>query len=113
MSKAGKIIPTIKSILIIALAILAIYQVGQLWLVNLTNRNFVLYLQSMFAPSAPDGHRAFAQPYRIISGDGNGIFEIKYSGIAESEEWIFGEEKINEILRNGEFRAGGNARLEI
>ncbi|MCL2577488.1 MAG: hypothetical protein FWE27_05500 [Defluviitaleaceae bacterium] len=107
-----KIIPTIKSILIISLAILAIYQVGRLWLVNLTNRNFVLYLQARFPPSAPDGQSAFAQPFRIISGNGNGIFDIRYSEIANSEEWVFGEEIINEILRSGEFQSDSAATFE-
>lgn len=92
--------------MIIALAVLAVYQVGQLWLVNLTNGNFGLYLQARFPPSAPDGQSAFAQPFRIVSGAGDGLFVIRYGGIAASEEWAFGEEAINAALRNGEFVAG-------
>jgi len=107
-----KIIPAFKSFLIIALAMIAVYQVGQLWLVNLTNRNFVLYLQARFPPSAPDGQSAFAQPYRIISGAGDGIFDIQYSGIADSNKWDVGDEIIREILRKGEFQSDSRVTFE-
>ena len=104
-----------KSICIIALAVLAIYQVSQLWFVNLTNRNFFLYLEARFPPAVPDGQRAWAQPYRIIYGAGNSVFNIRYSRIANSYAWAYGENALDAILRNGSFvgsSAIDNARLQ-
>lgn len=96
-----KFSPTIKSVLIIALAMLAVFQVSHLWLVNFTNRNFFLYLQARFPPTAPDGASAFAQPFRIISGVGDGRFDMRYSDIAGSDEWEFGKLAVNSILQSG------------
>jgi hypothetical protein len=67
----------------------------------LTNRNFFLYLQARFPSAVPDGQSAFAQPYRIVRGAGDGAFEIIYGGIAESEEWLYGENVLDAILQNG------------
>ncbi|MCL1884866.1 MAG: hypothetical protein FWF81_14065 [Defluviitaleaceae bacterium] len=96
-----KAIPTIKSIVILALAALAIFQVSRLWLVNITNRNFFLYLQARFPPAAPDGQSAFAQPFRIFTSAGDGLFEVRYSGIFDSDEWAFGEQALRAVLQNG------------
>ncbi|MCL1862499.1 MAG: hypothetical protein FWF78_02915 [Defluviitaleaceae bacterium] len=100
----NKLIPLIKSTLILALAALAVFQVYRLWLVDLTNRNFGLYLQARFPPAAPDGQGAFARPYRVISGAGDGAFLVIYSGIEESEEWAFGERALDAVLHRGVFR---------
>jgi hypothetical protein len=97
------IFATLKSILILALAALAVFQVSQLWLVNFTNRNFFLYLQARFPPSAPDGQSAFAQPFRIVSGAGDGLFSIRYSEIADSNEWLFSTSVLDAILQHGVF----------
>jgi len=91
---------TVKSIIILALAALAVYQVSRLWLVELMDGNFFFYLQARFPQAVPDGQSAFTRPYRIVSGDGE-IFEIRYSGIGGSEEWIFGENAIRAVLRDG------------
>lgn len=104
----SKILPTIKSVFILALAVLAVFQVSQLWLVNLTNRNFFMYLQARFPPAVPDGQSAFARPFRIISGAGDGLFEIRYSAIADSQEWVFGETALYAVLRSGEFAGETN-----
>ena len=92
-----------KSICIVALAVLAIYQISQLWFVNLTNRNFFLYLEARFPPAVPAGESAWAQPFRIIYGAGDGRFNIRYNGIANSNAWGFGENALDAILRNGNF----------
>ncbi|MCL2456078.1 MAG: hypothetical protein FWD19_00845 [Defluviitaleaceae bacterium] len=94
-----KILPLAKSFFILSLAALAVFQVNQLWLVNLTNRNFFIYLQARFAPAAPDGQNAFARPFRIISGAGDGHFRVRYSEIAGSDEWFFCEEILQTLLR--------------
>jgi len=101
MSLKERIFASAKSVLILALAALAVFQVGRLWLFDITNRNFFLYLQARFPPSAPDGQQAFARPFRIITGAGDGVFEIMYSGIGESQEWEFGERALAAVLRGG------------
>jgi len=100
-----KFIHPIKSILIIALAVLAVYQVGRLWFVNFTDRHFVMYLEARFPSAAPDGQSAFAQPFRIIYGAGNGRFSMRYSDISDSAEWAFGEAVLGALLNSGEFLA--------
>lgn len=93
-----------KSILIFALAILSVYQVSQLWFINITDRNFILYVTARFAPVAPNGIEEFARPFRIIHGHEN--FSVIYSGISRSTAWTdFGMPIINETLTNGVFLA--------
>jgi len=100
----AKFTPLLKSILILALAALAVFQVHRLWLVDLTNRNFGLYLQARFPPAAPDGQGAFARPFRVISGVGDGAFRVMYSEIEGSDEWVFGERALDAVLQRGTFR---------
>ncbi|MCL2047512.1 MAG: hypothetical protein FWG87_02185 [Defluviitaleaceae bacterium] len=114
MSMRGKLIPTIKSLLIVALAALAIVQVTHLWLSTLTNRSFFIYLQARFAPSAPDGQSEFAKPYRIVYGAGDGLFDIRYSEISQSQEWLFGEAVLKTMLRRGaSYSAERTSQTEI
>ncbi|MCL2839207.1 MAG: hypothetical protein FWE05_00410 [Defluviitaleaceae bacterium] len=98
-----KIISSLKSICIIALAGLAVYQISQLWFVNLTNRNFFLYLEARFPPAVPDGRSAWAQPFRIVYGAGDGRFNIRYSDIETSDAWEFGANTIEAIFHDGHF----------
>ena len=98
-----KIIPHIKSVLIFALAALAVFQVSQLWFVNITDRNFFLYIQARFAPGAPDGHDAFVRPFRVIYGAGDGYFNMRLSRISETDAWDYGEPMISAVLANGHF----------
>ena len=110
-----KAVPVIKSVLILGLAALAIYQVSRLWLFDITNEHFGLYLQARFPPAAPDGQSAFARPFRILGGAGDGRFSVRYSGIEDSDEWAFGETALGAILQNGTFSGvhSGNAFAEI
>ena len=101
--KIQRHIAIIKSLIIISLAALAIYQTSQLWFVNLTNRNFFPYLEARFPPSVPDGRSAWAQPFRIIYGAGDGVFSIRYSGIENSYSWEFGANALDAILNDGSF----------
>jgi len=107
-----KILPITKSFLILALAVLTVFQINQLWLVNLTNRNFLIYLQARFATAAPDGQSVFSTPYRVISGVGDGLFRMMYSGIAQSDEWLFGETALQTVLHSGVFEAK-NSRIDL
>ncbi|MCL2355746.1 MAG: hypothetical protein FWC70_01140 [Defluviitaleaceae bacterium] len=97
-----KTIPAIKSAIILVLAALAVYQVSRLWLVELVDGNFFLYLQARFPNAVPDGQSAFTRPYRIVRGNGD-VFEIRYSGIAASDEWAFGQNALRSVLRSGVF----------
>jgi len=100
-----KIKSIFKSLLIFGLAILTVFQVSQLWFVNITDRNFFLYVQAMLATGAPDGHDAFVRPFRIVYGAGDGYFNMRLSDISETEAWKYGEPMITAILSNGHFVA--------
>ena len=97
-----KTISVSKSICILILAVAAVYQVSELWLVSLTNRNFFLYINARFPAAVPDGQNAWILPRRIISGDGSGRYTIRYSGIEDSPEWIFARFTLSRILAGGE-----------
>jgi hypothetical protein len=92
-----------KSVLIVALAGLVIYQVSQLWFVDLTNRHFFPYLQARFPTAVPDGQNAFARPFRVIGGAGDGLFSVRLNGIETSLEWAFGENALDAVLQSGTF----------
>jgi len=94
-----------KSLLIFALAALAVFQVSQLWFVNITDRNFFLYLQARFAPVAPDGLEDFTRPFRVVYGAGDGHFHIRHSEIRDLGAWGYSTRAITEILTHGQFVA--------
>ena len=91
-----------KTILILVLAVVAVYQVSELWLVALTNRNFFLYIEARFPAAVPDGQNAWIMPRRIISGSGDGRYTIRYSGIEDSVEWAHARFALSRILARGE-----------
>jgi len=91
---------------------LTLFQVGQLWFVNFTNRNFFLYVQARFAPSPPDWQQVFIRPYRIIYGAGDGRFNMQHSGIGDSPLWAYGESVLAAVLRNGDFAGVRNINTE-
>ena len=91
-----------KTILILVLAVVAVYQVSELWLVALTNRNFFLYIEARFPAAVPDGQNAWILPRRIVSGSGDGRYMIRYSGIEDSPEWTHARFALSRVLANGE-----------
>ena len=97
-----KIFSLSKTILILVLAVVAVYQVSELWLVALTNRNFFLYIEARFPAAVPDGQDAWIMPRRIISGGGDRRYMIRYSGIEYSAEWTFARSALARILAGGE-----------
>jgi len=107
-----RVISLTKTACILALAAFAAYQVSQLWLVSFTNHNFFLYLQARFPPAAPDGQSVWARPFRVISSTGDGYFTIRYSEIAESDAWFFGESALAAILSGGSFVGQRDMDLE-
>jgi len=94
----------LKSVVIIALAVLAVYQTGQLWFVNITNRSFFVYLAALFDPPSPDGYTDIVRPSRVIFGNGDGRFDMRY-GVNEPSA----DNAITEILRRGIFINMGEA----
>lgn len=96
-----------KSLLILCLAVFAVYQVTELWLVSLTNRNFFLYVGARFPAAAPDGQGAWVLPMRIASGDGSGMYSVRYSMLQESAEWEFALFALGRLFAGGELARGG------
>ena len=99
----SRLVSILKSILIFALAALAVFQVSQLWFVNLTDRTFFLYVQARFAPRAPDGHGDFVIPFRVVYGAGDGYFNIRHSDMRNLRSWNYTSLSMGELLSNGNF----------
>ena len=93
----------LKSLLIVALVALAIYMTGQLWFVNLSNRNFFLYLRDRITASAPDGYSDFVRPMRVIYGDGSGRFDISYSGLVDPHPRALMDTVLTGLFSSGTF----------
>ena len=96
-------LPWVKSLAILGLAALSVFLTVQLWLVNIPNRSFFPYLTARLAPAAPERAADLVRPFRIISGTGDGYFDIMYSNIAGSNFWVYGESAITAILQSGIF----------
>ena len=92
-----------KTFLIFALIALAIYQTGQLWFVNLSNRNFFLFLSARFTPSVSDRNREFVRPMRMVSGAGDGRFIILYGGLMDMPPRTYFDNVITEMFSGGIF----------
>ncbi|MCL2202573.1 MAG: hypothetical protein FWB88_01345 [Defluviitaleaceae bacterium] len=91
-------IQKLKSLLIVALAALAIYQTGQLWFVHITQRNVFVELAAFWGRGVPDGYADIARPTRVIFGNGDGRFDMRYGTASPPAD-----EAIAEILRRGVF----------
>jgi hypothetical protein len=88
----------LKSLAIIILIALALYQTGRLWFVNITNRSFFIYVTAFFNSAVPDGDEKFTRPMRVIFGNGDGRFDMRYG-----ENLPEADNAIREILRRGVF----------
>jgi len=93
----------LKSFLILIFAALAIFQVGQLWFVNLSNRNFFLFLSDRWRPSVAEGYQTFVRPMRVIYGDGTGRFHINYSGLMDAQPRDYFDIVLTEVFSSGTF----------
>ncbi|MCL2604343.1 MAG: hypothetical protein FWD90_07680 [Defluviitaleaceae bacterium] len=92
------ILRRIKTLVIIVLGVLAVYQTGRLWFVNITNRSFFVYFAALFDAPAPDGYTDIVRPMRVVFGNGDGRFDMRY-GVNEPTA----DNAIAEILRRGDF----------
>jgi hypothetical protein len=88
-----------KTLLIVGLGALAVFQVYRLWLVDLAAGSFFLYLEARFPVAAPDGQDAFARPKRVMHGTG-GVFTANYT---PAEDWEPGRSAIDAVLTGGTF----------
>jgi len=93
----------LKSFLILAFVALAIFLTGQLWFVNLSNRNFFLYLAARWNPSVAEGYREFVRPMRFIYGDGTGRFDKSYSGLMDAHSRTYFDAVLTELFDSGTF----------
>ncbi|MCL1987379.1 MAG: hypothetical protein FWG64_05345 [Firmicutes bacterium] len=94
----------IKTILILILAGLTIYQTGILWFVNITGFGFLAsYLPFLRQISVPYGVEYLIVPNRIITAHENGTFTAQYSNITESAEWQYSNRIITHLMQNGIF----------
>ena len=101
MPIAKNIMRRVKVFLILGLAALAIYQTGQLWFVNLANRNFFFPLPARALGVDAAGYRAFVRPKRLIFGDGQGLFNIHYSGLTDEMPMGYFESVLTQLFNNG------------
>jgi len=92
-----------KSFLILAFVALAIFQTGQLWFVNLANRNFFLYLTDRWRPSVAEGYREFVRPMRLVYGDGTGRFDISYRDLMDAPPRTYFDAVLSELFASGSF----------
>ncbi|MCL2571725.1 MAG: hypothetical protein FWE11_04920 [Defluviitaleaceae bacterium] len=93
----------LKSLLILIFVALAIYQTGQLWFVNLSNRNFFLYLADRWNPSVAAGYREFVRPMRLVYGDGSGRFGISASGLMDTQQRAYFDTVLTAMFDRGNF----------
>ena len=96
-------LPLVKTLAILGLGALSVFLTVQLWLVNIPNQSFFPYIGARFTTSTPDGAADFVRPFRIISGSGDGYFDIMYSGVAGSALWEDGSAAITAFLQGGTF----------
>jgi len=95
-------ISQIKNVLIILLAILAVYQTGVLWLANLTNQSFLFHMlpflnQELIAEEA----NRLVVPRRIILAHPDGRFSVQYSDMEGARE--YSDKVISHLFHEGSF----------
>ena len=91
-----------KFVLIIALMAAAIYQTGRLWFIDIVNRGFFYALTSA-VPATPDQYAGVIKPYRIVTGAGDGYFNIIYNNIAGEDVYDYAGSVIAAAIRSGEY----------
>jgi len=75
----------VKSVAIVLLAALCVYQTGLLWFVNITNRNFLLnFLPFLQAEELPEGFDKFVTPWRHVRANADGTFSTRFEGLTGS-----------------------------
>ena len=102
-----------KSIFIIILAMLTVYQTGVLWFVNITNRSFIpTYLPFFTNPELPDGLDRLVAPWRIVTVHGDGRFSVQYNDLTYSESKRYGDIVLSQLLQGGTFISASPADMD-
>ena len=97
-------ISRVKSILIVLLASLTVYQTGVLWFVNITGGNFLMnYIPFMHQEVIPEGVSRLVKPKRIITVHVDGSFSVRYSGLEELAAKRYGDMILSQLLQSGNF----------
>jgi len=107
-----KVVSISKSLVIVALAVLAVYMSARLWFVEFTNHSFMPYVQARFAPTVPDDASELVRPFRVIAGAGDGYFGVLYGATAGAAFWEYGQRVITDLLRNGHFVQTHDANVQ-
>lgn len=99
-------ISRIKTILIILLAALTVYQTGILWFVNITNRNFLLnYFPFLQQLAIPEGADRLVVPWRLVTVHGDGTVSAQYNRLADAESWQYSQDVLLKLIQDGRFVA--------
>lgn len=94
----------IKSILILLLAALCVYQTGVLWFVNITNRNFLFnYFPFLQQTAIPEGFESFVVPWRVFSAVSQGNFTVAYNNLARPDFDHHAGAILSQLLISGNF----------
>ena len=96
-------IPVAKSLIILGLAVLAVFLTTRLWFVHIPNHSFVPYVRARFAPTIADEVAGLVRPFRVIQGSGDGYFAIRYYDIANAPQWRYGRAVITHALESHSF----------
>jgi len=92
----------IKSVLIILLAALTVYQTGVLWFVNLTNQSFLFnMLPFLNQELISEGANRLVEPRRIILAHPDGLFSVQYNDMDGARE--YGDKVISHLFQGGTF----------
>ena len=99
-------ISKVKSILIVLLASLAVYQTGILWFVNITSHNFLAnYFPFLHQEAIPEGADRLVVPRRIIisapENGGNLTFAARYTITSDIRR--YGDIVLSHLLQSGTF----------
>ena len=103
----------IKSIIILFLAVLTIYQTGFLWFFNITGHTFLLnYFPFMQQVPVPEGAYNLVMPKRIIAAHKDGRFSVLYNGLQQADSFKYSHMVLSDMFQRGRFVAVHTAGLE-
>jgi len=91
----------VKSLVIVFLGVLMVYQTGVLWFGNIAGRNFLL--DFFAAESAIEGIEGLVVPKRIVVDVGGAVFLVHYNGIFDENYYTEFVMEMFEQLENADF----------
>ena len=98
------ILDKIKTISVLLLTALCIYQTGVLWFVNITNRNFLLnYFPFLQQAAIPEGFDNFIVPWRVFSALPDGSFSVRYKNLTHPDNDHYADMILSQLMTKGSF----------